>query len=400
MAELTSNEQFSDALIRHQTYLIRHAGAIRNAMIEALNESEQAMANIILSRLTDKTGLVTEADLKRLQSVLRAVDKARLEGWANANQILLDSMLALGEAEPLFAQQATNAVLPVVILTTLPSKRAVNALIKDVPIQGRTLKQWGVKLAADDIVKVNDAITTGMAETQSSRTIAKRVLGAASVQGRDGVTHAGRIAIGAAALTAVQHTASFARREFYLANEWAFRKEKFQAVLDSRTTPICYDNDNKVYAFGVGPQPPLHIRCRSLRIPWFDGIELGDRPMTAFTEKRLLTEYTDQKGIPFVSSRAELPYGTKTNFDQFRRKRIRQLIGTEPQSVDYEDFLRRQPVVFQEEVLGVTKTKLFRTGKISIHKFVARDGTELTLSQIANRNSQVFEAAGLDPNKF
>ena len=41
-----------------------------------------------------------------------------------------------------------------------------------------------------------------------------------------------------------------------------------------------------------------------------------------------------------------------------------------PATTTYTEFLKRQTVSFQEEVLGETRAKLFRDGKLPLDKFV------------------------------
>ena len=101
-----------------------------------------------------------------------------------------------------------------------------------------------------------------------------------------------------------------------------------------------------------------------------------------------------------MSSRGALPRGHRGAFDQYSRGRVRELTGQVPANVNYETFLRRQSVEFQEDVLGKTKARLFRRGDLSLDKFVNRRGDELTLQELARREAQAFRDAGLDPDDF
>jgi hypothetical protein len=90
----------------------------------------------------------------------------------------------------------------------------------------------------------------------------------------------------------------------------------------------------------------------------------------------------------------------KGEFDKFSRKRIRELTGQVPATTSYQTWLKSQSKEFQEDVLGKTKAKLFRDGKLQLDKFVTRNGTELTLSQLAKKHADAFRAAGLNPEDF
>ena len=66
----------------------------------------------------------------------------------------------------------------------------------------------------------------------------------------------------------------------------------------------------------------------------------------------------------------------------------------------YSQFLRKQSVEFQEDVLGKTKARLFRLGKVNLRRFTDRRGDTLTLKELASREKAAFRAAGLDPGDF
>lgn len=51
--------------------------------------------------------------------------------------------------------------------------------------------------------------------------------------------------------------------------------------------------------------------------------------------------------------------------------------------VTYGGWLKRQPKEFQNEVLGINRAKLFRSGKVKIENFTGDDGKTLTLEQLA-----------------
>jgi hypothetical protein len=146
--------------------------------------------------------------------------------------------------------------------------------------------------------------------------------------------------------------------------------------------------------------PPLHFNCRSVRIAIVNGEIIGNRPAKPVTEKQLLREYTSQNGLKTSTSRDALPRGHKTSFDQFKSQRVRELTGTVPAKLSYQKWLERQSSNFQNDVLGVTKAKLFRKGNLPLDKFVNRAGDELNLSQLAAKHAGAFKAAGLDPEDF
>jgi hypothetical protein len=71
-----------------------------------------------------------------------------------------------------------------------------------------------------------------------------------------------------------------------------------------------------------------------------------------------------------------------------------------PAKTTYQQWLRTQPVAFQNEVLGVKKARLYRQGGLTLDKFVTPQGREYTLTELARRERDAFTAAGLDPEDF
>lgn len=396
----TANEALRDALIRHQIYLLRYSGFVRNQMNGMLDKSEQDIASMIRDRLRDSTGLHTPIEVRRMQRLLETIDKIRSTSWVEANDFMQEQMKDLAQQEAALAQGIFAAESVVVIDTILPPTRQLRAIALQRPFEGRILKEWAETMQADDLRRIHAAIQMGMVAGEDSATIARRVIGTGLLDGTDGVTELTRRQVQAISRTAVQAIANGARDEFFRENVDIIEAEVFFATLDSRTTPICRGLDGKRFPVGEGPRPPMHFACRSLRVAAFDSDLVGNRPAKASTRRQLLKEYADENGLEDISSRDDLPHGTKGDFDVFERKRVRELTGTVPASTSYNDWLKSQSNTFQNEILGATKAKLFRDGGITLDKFVSLNGSELTLAQLAAKYEDAFKRAGLDPAAF
>lgn len=396
----TANEELLDALVRHQTYLLRYSGYVRNRITSILNASEEELAEKIRDRLRTYTGLRTPVEWQRLERLQKQLSVIRMGAWDKASEVLREEMIQLAYKEPQFLSAAVQASLPVVIETTMPSSRMLRSIALSRPFEGRVLKDWASSMAAEDIRRIHSAIQLGMVAGETNDTIARRVVGTRALRGSDGMTEATRRQVQAITRTAVMHVANNARSEFFNENADIITGEQYVATLDARTTPICKSLDGKIFKPGKGPIPPLHYNCRSLRIAAINGALLGDRPAKPYTEKQLLREYGERNGLEGIASRDDLPYGTKGAFDKWRRNRIREMVGPIPAATNYQQWLKGQSVEFQNDTLGLTKGKLFREGGLTLDKFVNRNGDELNLSQLAQREASAFRAAGLDPADF
>ncbi|MFA7175017.1 MAG: minor capsid protein [Kiritimatiellia bacterium] len=400
MVAPTANEQLYDALVRHQTYLLRYSSHVRNRITNILNATEEDIARRIRDKLMNNKGLTTPVEWRRLQALTETLSAIRGEAWAEANKYWLEEGVQLAYQEPITFGRILATTSPVVIETVMPSARLLKHIAMSRPFEGRVMKDWARTMASEDIRRMSNAIQMGMVAGEDSATIARRVVGTGAFRGADGMTQITRRQVQAITRTAVNHIANNARSEFLQENQDFISEEQYVATLDARTTPVCRMFDGQIFPLGKGPMPPLHYACRSLRIAAFNGERMGQRPAKASTEKQLLREYAEKNNLEPVASRAHLPRGTKGDYDKFSRARVRELTGTVPASTTYQTWLEKQSVQFQNDTLGVTKGKLFRDGGLKLDRFVDNNGHELSLKDIAVRDSDAFRAAGLDPDRY
>lgn len=396
----TSNEEIRDALTRHQIHLLRYSGHVRNLIFALMDATEETVAARIMTKLAASKGLTTPVELRRLKSLVDSIGKIRGEAWDKVGELLKEEMVALSLAESVMINETLKLTLPVVIETAMPTARMLRAIALSRPFQGLILKEWVQEMKANDLRLISNAVQQGMVAGESMDVIARRVVGSAIMGGRDGITELTRHQIAAITRTAVMHIANASRSAYFQENADIVEAEYFVATLDSRTTPVCRANDGKTFELGKGPVPPLHFQCRSLRIAAIDGTLLGDRPAKPFIEKDLVSEYARENNLGDIRSRDALPRGTKGDFDKWKRRKIRELVGPIPASTTYQQWLKGQSTSFQNEVLGVDKARLFRDGNLPLDKFVDRGGNELSLAELARSQKDAFRAAGLNPDDY
>lgn len=401
----TVNEAYFDALVRHQIGLMRLSGSIQNQVIALLNDTEADIAMQIRDRLRNVKGGATTQNLLRLQQLQKVINNIRGKAWSEVTEVWVERLTEIAKAEPAFLSGALATVSPVIVETTLPSPDLLRSIVRARPFQGRSLRDWASDIKRADLQRIQQQIKIGVTNGETGDQIARRVVGSARLRGRGGTTQITRNQAKAITRTAVNGIANYAKREFYQANPGIFSKELFVATLDESTSAVCRANDGRTYDVGQGPIPPLHMNCRSLRVATIGQDALQNRPMKASTNAALLREFTRKRGIAgprggTIRSRDALPRGTKGAFDDFARRRIRQLTGTTTAKTDYASFLRRQSAAFQDDVLGATKGRLFRDGGLPLSRFVNRRGDELTLSQLAVSDRRAFVRAGLDPSDY
>lgn len=391
-------------MIRHQIGLLRMSKGLGFRVRKLLDESEKDLRNTIrnkLRRLRDRN-LTTPASVKRLQLILKEVRKVREEAHIKVAALFDKEMKALVLAEPKFVAGIMQTVVPVVLDPILPPPELLRSIVKTRPFVGKTMRQWANSVRRADLDRIESQIKIGLTQGESIPEISRRITGTVSLRGRNGITEITRRNAEALARTATNAIANQSRREFFKVNEDIIDDELFLATLDVVTTAICRATDGKRFEVDEGLFPPLHFSCRSLRVAILDAEALGKRPSKPVSQKGLLREFAKVERLDRVPRiRKDLPHGTKGVFDDFSRKRTRELIGRVPAKTTYQQWLKRQPASFQDDVLGITKGRLFRQGGLSLDSFVdSVTFKELTLADLARTEAAIFESIGLDPADF
>src|SRR5690349_11270062 len=131
---LTANEAFQDAMIRHQVYLMRYSGAVRNQILKLLDESEEEIVSRIEKRLRNaEGGLGSPNELRRLEVLLEEIRRVRLEAWGRARDELMKEAAALAMAEPRMVARILATVSPVELSLALPDARVLKSIATSRP---------------------------------------------------------------------------------------------------------------------------------------------------------------------------------------------------------------------------------------------------------------------------
>lgn len=352
------NDDLLDRSIAHQIGLQRLSNGVVRQIIKLLNRVDDDIVRQILKY--DPTAVSGSFAQKRLGKLLEAIWAINKEAYAVLAKEIDGELRGLAAYEAGFQRKMILSALAVEIDIVQPSASQLFAAVRARPFQGRFLREWysGLEQAAQ--IRIRDAIRIGFVEGESIEAMARRIRGTRAQQYRDGILEINRRAAQMVVRTAVNHTANVARQELYRSNPKVVKKWQFCAVLDGRTTLTCASLDQKVFEVGKGPQPPRHPNCRSTSVP--------------------VTASWRDMGFDFD----ELPPSSRASMN-----------GQVAGGTTYGEWLRKQPVSVQDDVLGITKARLFRKGDLPIDRFVDRAGNELTLDELRRREAAAFEKAGL-----
>ena len=370
-----SNDEIRDALIAHQIDLLRFSEGLANRIRRILNRAEPELKAAIRARLDRIAALGFDpgpATTRRMIKTAALIAALNRSTFQEINELVRKELVGLAAGETIFISGVISDALPVIFAPILPSVRELRAIVFARPFERRILRDWLRSFEINDRRRMMDEIRQGLIFGESPTQIGQRIFGTAALAGQDGVRQITRRGANALAATSISAISNAARQALYLANKRIIKREQYVATLDSRTTPICQSLDGDVFKVGEGPIPPLHINCRSIRVPVIDGRGLGKRPADRSTERQL-------RGLRGPA----------------RRRAVEKLVGRVPASTTYTEFLRRSPASFVDEVLGPTRGKLFRLGEIDLKGFVDNSGMNFTLRQLYDQDPTRFSRSGI-----
>lgn len=371
----TANERIRDALVRRQIRLIRVAEGLSNRLLRMLAKTDRDIQQDLTARLQSMAadrvtfGSTTTERLRRMQAGLRRITDPT---FADMRSALRSELLQLAVMEAGYVATTITGALPVIVSLELPTLAAIRSAVLTRPFEGHVLREWIGRIEAGDRRRITEAVRIGLLRGETADQVTRRVVGSARLQRKDGVRELTRQGVRSLVHTALNHATNQASQELYRVNKALISEELYLATLDSRTTPVCRAFDGQRFPTGTGPIPPLHFNCRSRRVPIVNGALAGTRPANATTAKLL--------------------EGTR---GAERKALVKQLVGEVPAQQNYSQFLKAQTKDFQEEVLGVTKARLFRQGGLPLEKFINTAGKELTLDQLRRLEPDAFKRAGL-----
>ena len=334
---MSANGYLTDALTRHQVFIQRYAGGQYKRITPLL----KTMAKDIQKALRGHD--LTSYQTARYNVLLAEIQQITSRTGQQIELQLMPELADFAQYEAQFVQRAAQSVVSVALVGLAPElvSQAVLTtpltLVSGQTVQQITYAQLFDTFAAGVAREVMTVVDAGMLAGETTPTIVRQIMG--FVQTRSFQQAA------AVVRTATNHAGSVARRQFYAANTYIIALEEWVATLDMRTSAVCRARDGQRYPLGIGPQPPAHYNCRSIRIPLVK----------------------DEFAILRKGS-------TRASMD-----------GPVSSQTTYQSWLRNQPAEVQDEILGPSRAKLFRSGQIDLQGFVDEAGREYTLDELKQR---------------
>ncbi|MCJ7823598.1 MAG: minor capsid protein, partial [Anaerolineales bacterium] len=384
---MASNDDLLAAIVRHQVDILRFSKGEALTALGILDAADKDLVKRIASRSAN--GL-SSLGTSRLEEILQEVRDSRDQVFKRLKSTFNESLDGLAAHEVAFENAVLTASVPFVLdLKSVPAAR-LKALAKD-PVRGLPLDGWLDNMQKADTDRLLQALTLAAVEGDTIDQIIQR-LGPGFATTRANTE--------ALARTAINHISNKSREEVWLANEDIIDGLRWTATLDGRTSPICQARDGQIAPVGDNPlpsgsdplnppgaRPPAHFNCRSVMVPVIDGeAAIGDRPFIRDRRRpkeRLKDFRADAKAKLGADKWKTLSEAQRAKLIASERNAWAKIhIGQVPAKTTYDQWLRKQPKAFHNEVLGPSRAKLFREGT-TLDKFVDISGKTLTLEQLS-----------------
>lgn len=345
---MSVNERILDAQIAHMVWLERYKSSVASKVLAEINKADKEIYDALIEGLLSARGA---AEVRKIKALGEKVAKTRSNTIDETYAYIVKELEDFGIYESDFQIRLIEkaALLEAAIRLDSPKKSEITNKVVEEAFRGRLLGEWFDDLKQSDAQRITDALRIGIADGQTNDEIVRRIVGSRSLKYTDGILNIARRDANAITRTAIAHVADASSQAVYEANTDIVLGVKWVSTLDSRTSPVCRERDGKIYEVKKAPPIPAHFGCRSRKVPY-----LGPSSIK----------------------------GTRAS-----------AIGPVPDDMTYGQWLKKQPVEIQNEVLGVKKAQLFRKGGLPIDRFQDSSGREYTLDQLKQRDKKAWERA-------
>lgn len=341
------SEAVSDALTRRQLDVERAKTAL-NAYHDAVTTAVIAALIVGLGRLnTQKVGTITKAELRAL--VKGILDKYDIES-VRYRQRITRWLERYSNEEANYTSTLMNDALDESVTVPPVWPFVAGGIIGATGLNPRdTIK--GISTSQRN--RIRKIVQQAYAQNWSVGQLITAFRGTTARMFKDGLVTKLRKGAEAVVDTVVQYGMSAARiKTLQSYMDWTLGYT-WVSILDSRTSQQCRSLSGQVFKYGGGPIPPIHYRCRSHIEPIF-------RPTATLN---------------------------------------RTAAGVVTAGETYYQWLKRQPEAFQNDVLGPTWGRLFRTGGLTADEFAAKAVNAryqpITLDELRRRSPGLFVRAGV-----
>ena len=332
---MNTNDEILDLLIKRDLLLQRVGNGlskdVASQYIKMIDEAINSLGKVDVSLIN------MNKIIKEINSNI-GLDYSKVENSLNE--------VAITEAG--YIPTAINGIVAVDIMNKTLPHSLVNKIVRNSYLSdGNTIKEGFQKLDEKLQETFQNQIRLGVLNGDTTQTIINNL--------KPFMTDFKNNRVEALVKTALSTVVNNTRMETYKENEEIFKGYQHQSVLDSRTTFICAERDNKEWDLELKPighklpfkLPCLHYRCRSIMLP--------------------ITKSYKELGLDVE----EIPIGTRSSLN-----------GQVPADTNFSQWFERQSADFKENYLGKGRYELYKDNKITLSDLVNQQGKTLTLEQL------------------
>ena len=317
----------TDAIIRRQIWLLQFANSFGERIIDEFKPNDRKLRSYLRDWLDD-------ASDRDLSALLRADRRNNLVGD------LFRQLRALRDDQLKRIETFVVTELEALIVSEGRAlSKALDGTYKPRPAEVLNQPILGVK--PRDQVKADvrwwyDMTLAQVVDAVQSDANAVQTIFGSRGQPSGSLMNSRNLKIERNAETQIVGVAANTRRVVYVSA--GVDKEEYLGTLDHRTCLVCASLDGNVYKLGEGAHPPMHPRCRCLRI-----VHLEEQP----TPRPFVEDDRPVRNIPIDE----------------REGKIGRTVSR------YPEFFERQTEAAKRRILGPERYRLYREGA-SITEFV------------------------------
>jgi SPP1 gp7 family putative phage head morphogenesis protein len=337
------NKILFNQAIKLKLDILRVDAHTRKVILELLKNLEKELVAKIVE------GNQTQFSQGRIKKQLDEINLIIASAYKDADRYNLSALQDIAQVS---ASSTHGALIAAtgnqVDLAVLPTLSHFKAIAAETLILGANNKDWWRRLSDDAAWKFKTAMQQGLAASETSAQIVKRVRENMDISKRNAMV---------LIRTAAQTVSNEARMDIFKANSDVVENLEWVATLDLSTCPECAPRDGKQWTLDGEPDghaiqfenPPIHYGCRCMIVsalkPWR---EMG----------------IDMDGIP---------------------KTTRASMNGIVEDTSFGEWLKTQSEESQNEVLGIGRASLWRDGTITLEQLLDQKGNAMTLTELKNK---------------
>jgi len=243
-----------DILVRHQIYLEGLKAGRSADFPQVLGKLDFELRKHLSLIQYENLGDANKTELNKLLVALRLSMRSIFNPWLRSLVEWLERFVVV-EAEAFGTYFNTEADPAPIFAASKTEPMGANGLFWVAFLNGS---------AVYAMTRIERLVTNGYANRLTKAEVINGFLGTKSRGYKDGIGRQLDNASVAAIATIMQHLS--AQANMTLAKK-AFGQYEWVSIMDEATTDVCRQRDGNRYAYGKGPVPPAHVRCRSSIVP-------------------------------------------------------------------------------------------------------------------------------------